>query len=370
MKLAHRAWRMIRHDIGRKLTAFALALGVWFVLEGLVLGEQQPLLEVKEVPSVEAADRDRLTASRSTLYVVVPETLMMQKFQPQRLRLRLGGLKEDVRNLVVFATVEFFDADLHGSDEAIVERTLGRENFKGRDRNPELTLFRINHEASKTMSVVLSRATTVNITLGPANVTTSGQPARGYHVDTERILVKQYQVDVSGPRTLIEKFRAEPGALKLAPVAIDGAQRTVSQMVGLPVELAGTLKLSQSPIEVIVPIVEDDQEVTLVSLPITYKNVDALAKKGFKRVGNPPEKCDIRVRGPAPDLRAFTTDQLAKHIDLVFDYADVDLADGINREPLSVFLRDLPDSVRVYGTDTGDEEPKVEFKLEKLPGSQ
>jgi hypothetical protein len=287
--------------------------------------------------------------------------------QPQTLRLNLKGEKDDVRNLVVFATIEFFDSDLKGEDEATLERTLGRDNFKGRDRNPELTLFRINGDVSKAVLVTLARKTVVTVTLGPANVLTSGHPAQGYHVDTGRILVKQYQVDVSGPRTLVEKYRTDPTALKLAPVAIEGAKRTVSQVVGLPVELAA-LKLSQSAIEVTVPIVEDDQEVTLVSLPITYKNVDALAKKGFKRVGNPPEKCDIRVRGPAPDLRAFTTDQLAKHIDLVFDYADVDLADGINREPLSVFLKDLPDSVHVYGTDALDENPKIEFKLERLPG--
>jgi hypothetical protein len=369
MKLGHRIWRMIRHDIGRKLTAFALALGVWFVLEGLVLDEQQPLLEVKQFPSVEAADRDRLTASRSTLYLVVPDSLQMLKFQPQTLRLRLQGLKEDVRNLVVFATVEFLESDVGAEDQAVLTRTLGRENFKGRDRNPELTLFRINHEASTTVSVTLARKDIVTVTLGPANVTTSGQPAKGYHVDTERILVKQYQVDVSGPRTLVEKFRTEPSALKLAPVVIDGAQRTVSQLVGLPADPVGALKLSQSPIEVTVPIVEDDQEVTLVSLPITYKNVEALATKGLRLVGHPPEKCDIRVRGPAPDLRAFTPDQLAKRIDLVFDYADVQLTPGNNREPLHVF-NDLPDSVRVFGADAVDEAPKVEFKLEKLPGSQ
>jgi hypothetical protein len=368
MKLHHRVWRMIRHDIGRKLTAFVLALGVWFVLEGLVLDEQQPLLEVKTVPSVEAADRDRLTASRSTLYVVVPDTLQVITFQPPTLRLRLQGLKEDVRNLVVFATIEFDDSDLKGEDQAVVERTLGRDSFKGRDRNPELTLFRINHEATRTVSVVLARNASVSITLGPANVTTSGQPAKGFHVDTDRILVKQYQVDVSGPRATIEKFRADPGSFKLAPVSIEGAQRTVSQVVGVPADLVGVRLIPPSPIEVTVPIVEDDQEVTLVSLPINYKHVEALAKKGLRLVGNPPEQCDIRVRGPAPDLRAFTAEQLAKRIDLVFDYADVQLAPGINHEPLSVFLRDLPDSVHVYGADVGVEEPKVEFKLEELPG--
>ncbi|HEX5011376.1 MAG TPA: hypothetical protein VFY71_13360 [Planctomycetota bacterium] len=367
MKPGHRIWRMIRHDIGRKLTAFVLALGVWFVLEGLVLDEQQPLLEVKTFSSMELVDRDRLTASRSTLYLVVPDTLQMVSVQPPTLRLRLQGLKEDVRNLLVFATIEFDDRDLKGEDQAVAERTLGRENFRGRDRNPELTLFRINHHATETVSVILARATTVKITLGPANVTTTGQPARGYHVDTGRILVKQYQVDVSGPRATVEKFRTDPGLFKLAPVAIDGAQRTVSQEVGVPAELATTLKLSQSPIEVTVPIVEDDEELTLVSLPINFKHPEALAKKGLRLVGNPPERCDLRVRGPAPDLRAITAEQLAKRIDLVFDYAEVQLAPGINHEPLHVF-NDLPDSVRFFGADVGDEEPKIEFKLEELPG--
>ena len=137
--------------------------------------------------------------------------------------------------------------------------------------------------------------------------------------------------------------------------------------MGVPADLVGT-RLSQSPIEVTVPIVEDDQELTLVSLTITYKNLEALTKKRLRLVGNPPAKCDIRVRGPAPDLRAYTAEQLANRIELVFDYADVQLAPGINHEPLQVFSRDLPDSVRFFGADVGDEEPKIEFKLEEIPG--
>jgi hypothetical protein len=371
MSLRTRLWRMIRYDIGRKLTALALALGVWFLLEDLVLGEQRPLVEVKTFTSLEAADRDRLTASRSTLYLVVPETLQMKKFLPGTLRLHLQGLKEDVRNLAVFATLEFFDKDLGAEDEAVVTRTLGRESFKGRDRSPELTYFRINGEASGTVSITLARRTSVTLTLGPANVTTSGTPARGYRVDMGRIQVKQYQVDLIGPRALVEKYRTEPGALKLSPVAVEGAQRTVTQVVGLPAaDLAAQLRLSQPSIEVTVPIVEEDVEVTLVSLPINYRNEQALAKKGFRLAATPPppETRDVRVRGPAPELRGLQLDELARRIDLVFDFETAVLSEGPNRHPLSVFKLELSDGVRVYGMDGRDEEPRVEFKLEESSG--
>ncbi len=366
MSLGSRAFHAVRHDIGRKLTALCLAIGVWFVLEGVVLDEQSEVLEVVPVTSVEEADRDRLTANRSTIYLVVPDTLQVQNWVPQSPRLRVKGLKEDVRGLVMSAVVEFDEDDLEGQDTAAVERTLGRENFKGRDRSPELTLFRIGKDASATLIVTLVRRTSLSLELRPVNVSVAGEPAKGYAFDGAGARTRPTVVTVSGPGPVVEQFRAEPGLLKLAPVSVEGRNSTVIQAVGLSPDLiAQRVSLSPASIDVTVPISPKDKDVRLVAIPITYKNEAALAELGFELVAPPPATRDVVVLGPAPELDRYTQEQLAQLIDLVFDYRSAILVDGINTGTLDFFRGgDLSQAVKVYGEKGA--EPRIEFKLQEV----
>jgi hypothetical protein len=370
MSLGARALHAVRHDIGRKLTALGLAVGVWFVLEGLVLDEQNEVLDVKEVSSIEAADRERLTANRSTVYLVVPDTLQVLRWVPESMRLRVKGLKEDVRGLVMSAVLEFNETDLEGGDQAAVQRTLGRENFKGRDRSPELTLFRIGRDANATLTVTLVRRTSVSVNLGPGNVSVTGLPAKGYVTDGATARLKPNVVTVSGPQAIVERFGTDPGLLKLKPVSVERRNGPVTQLVGLSQELLDQ-KVSLSPdddIEVTVPIVPVDMELKVFALPVSYDNLGALDERGFKLAVPGPKTLDVLLRGPAPDLERYAQDRdaLARQIRLVFDFGTAPLVDGTNKPRVDFYRGDLADAVRVFGLD-GPDEPRIEFKLEEVP---
>lgn len=374
MSLPARAFYLIRHDFGRKLTALGLALGVWFVLESVVLADLPDLLakvEIRFVPSVEAADIVRAQTSQPAVYLIVPENLILMSCKPEKLRLTVKGLKKDVEGLVLSAYVQLTEADLAGKDENTFTRTLNRESFKSRGDPPDLTLFRIGHESTADLTITLARRATLNVALGPANVQVTGQAAKDFVADTKLASVVPNVLDVSGPSRVIERFRADPSALKLAPVVVDGRSAAVSQVVGLadlPDNGLVLLGSRDNKVQVTVPVVPEPGEVVLRAIPINYLHQEsALKSRRMRLVDQPPESLDVLVRGPKSELGAFPPDQLAQRVYQFFDFNSPDLVPGINHPHLKGFVDGLSDAVRVYGVDNRDEAPLIQFKVELVP---
>jgi hypothetical protein len=384
MSLPSKLWRAIRYDIGRKLTALGLAVATWFILESVVLADMpNRKVEVKYVPSIEAADLDRAQSSKSAVYLIVPDSLVVLSCVPDELDLNVKGLKKDVENLVLSATVVLSDADLkEGEDAGAVIRTLQRESFKSRGERPELTQFQINRVVDKEvvrgssadLSITIARKATLDMTLGPANVQFTGDPASGYEVDTSHTLIQPNALQVSGPRTAIQKLRADPGMLKLAPVAVDGRSASVTKSVGLAETEDNkhvTLGAKDYQVSVTIPIVPKPKRRELRAIPVTFLNEDWL-KTQHKRIaetGRPAPTVDLVVMGPPGELDSLSNEELAQRIHPTFDFKTAGVL-KINHKSLDIFTKDLSDAVKVYGLDNPNEPPQIQYTLEDAPESQ
>ena len=361
--LAARVWRPFRRDIGRKLTALGLALSLWFVLENLVIGAKVKELEVL-VRNSRSQAIDAL-ASNDALYVVVPPGLILLGRQPETIKLTVRGLRSDVEGLRMGGLIELDERELGEADEATIERPLEREVFDLRngDRHPPLTFFRVNRERLK---LEVARRASLDVNLGPPdNVATVGKLKDGYIQYTSRIAVVPSSVTLSGPKPAIDKLRANPSQVRLAPVSVDGRSSTVTQIVGLSPELLEkgvTLDTRDGRVEVTVPINADEKEVALFALPVHYRNEESLAERGLAKTSW-TRTLDVIVRGPAPELAGLTPEALEKRIDLFFDWRDVStlLLDTPLVSPATV---NLSADVKVLDANT-KLPPRIEYRLEK-----
>jgi len=368
MNVAERAWTALRRDIGRKLTALALALLTWFLLERQVLDDGGGLLDVKVVQSLEEAYADRVETGLQAIYLVVPPSLIVLDHKPARVRLEVKGLRADVQALSLSAFVELGEKDLDGGDESTVLRTLGRQDFKSRGEAPELTLFRLDRDSTVDLRIALARRATASITLGPANVAIEGRPAEGYGFDPERSQVNPNVVDLSGPRSAVDAVLAEPAKLQLAPVSLAGRKDTLTQNVALGAEaLARRLSIStrDGKVLVTVPVAAEPVDVPLVLIPVDFENEDWLATRKFALAERPQATVDVVLRGPRPELARYTTEELARQFRLVLDFRTASLFPGANRAPLEVYRRELSSSVQVLAADAAAR-PTVQFQLEEV----
>lgn len=371
MSLAGKAWRAVRHDIGRKATALALAVGTWFILEGVVLADMpNRKVAVKWVPSIEAADLDRAQSSASAVYLIVPDSLVFLSCVPKELTLNVKGLKKDVENLILSATVVLTEADLpQGEDAGKIVRTLQRESFKSRGEPPELTLFQINRGSTADLSISIARRTSIDMTLGPGNVQITGEPASGFVVESARAVVTPGFLPVSGPRSTIERFRADPGLLKLAPVAVDGRSASVIRPVGLAdlPDNDNVLLGAGGQVTVTVPVVPKPKRRELRAIPVIYLNEAALKAQGLRlsETARPSPFVDLIVEGPASELEVLSNDDLSKRLFPIYDFSNADTVEGQATKYLDVATKDLSDAVKIFSLDYPTEPPRILIKLEK-----
>jgi hypothetical protein len=356
-----RLWKALRQDLGRKVTALALALLLWGALDNFVVDDKTIPLEVRTVATLADADRER--AATPAVYLVVPAELLVQGLSASSVRLKVRGLRDDVEGLNMSAVLIFGQEDLGGDDQATLTRELVREVFRSRGNSPQLTDFDVK---PRTLDITLARRATAEITLGPDNVTIEGPLRDGYVFYNSRITVRPNTVRLTGPSALIEPIRNDPALPKLSPVNAKDKSLTVSQMVGLPPELVEqgvTLLTTGGQVEVTVPIVPDDLEVDLLGVPILYRNEDVLATRR-KSVLSRPEVIDVKVVGPQSELQALTTDQLRERLWLTYDWRGApDLLQFT--APVRVAKVDLSRDVKVLDFWSG-EEPKIEIELADL----
>jgi hypothetical protein len=364
--LLRRLGNGLRRDVGRKLTALALALLLWGTLENFVVDDRDLALDVRWLPTREAVDRER--AHTSAVYLVVPDDLLVRSVVPPRVNLSVKGLRDDVAGLEMSAVLAYATTDLGTDDELAFVHRFVREDFKAAGERPTLTDFRVR---PGTLTVTLARRATVEVTLGFQNVTLAGAPKEGYFYRNGRVAIHPNLVRITGPRSVVEPMLTESLLPPLSPVNVKDKSSTVSQMVGLPEELLAqgvSLLTPNGQVQVTIPIEPEDVRREILGVPVLYKHEDILASKG-KRVASRTETLDVRVTGPPIELNNLSEDQLKQKITLSFDWRTYPESLGnLASDKVRVALdQTLPPGLRV--TDLIGEPLIIEYGLEDVaPG--
>jgi hypothetical protein len=351
-------WATLRHDIGRKVTALALALLMWAWLENFVVGEKDFTLEVTVMSTQRLAD----DAGRksSGVYLVVPDDLIVIEKEAS-VRLKVRGLKDDIENLVLSAVLIYDGADLGDADEAVVSRLLERSTFRSPGENPDLTEFRIRPD--DVFDVTLARRETLeNVTLSAANVAIEGRPRDSYVFRSGGIRVTPNTVTITGPRGALKTMETDPTLPRLAPVDLEGKTSTVTKSVGLSKELlAQGVILLPGMVAVTVPIEPEGMSVNLLGVQVHYDNEEALSESG-RRVVNKTDTLDLKLVGPSSVLTQLTTDQLGRMFQLRLDWGDIPANLPLGRADVTILRSTLPFEVSVSLLDSGDA-PFIEYEL-------
>lgn len=356
-------WRALRHDIGRKVTALALALLLWGLLEGFVVDEKDFTLEVVEVSS--QLEAGRLRGTTSGVYLVVPDELIVIKKEPF-VRLKVKGLADDVADLRLSAVLIYDTSDLGDADEAVVSRHLDRDTFKSPGENPTLTEFRIRPD--DVLDVTLARRATLDgVTLTATNVSLEGKPRNGYVFAKEGIRVVPNTVSITGPRGVLNAMSTDPTLLRLAPVNVEDKTGFVVKRVGLAPELVKqTVSLLPAPgtVTVTIPIVPENVSTTLFSVPVHYDNEVALKESG-RLVTSKTQTLDLKLIGPVSELSGLSEEALKKLFQLRFDWIGVQANMMQGHDKVRVLRDGLSYNVRVLELDSEDE-PRIEYSLEMI----
>lgn len=353
-------WHLLRHDIGRKLTAVALAVGLWYGLEYYVTGDRVFDLDVRLASSRADADLQRNVAS--AVYLIVPsDVIVRSSTSPRRVSVRVKGLRSELEGLELSALLEIDPEVLGERDEHTVELLLDRAVFKTRGREPDFSEFSVT---PRKLDVSLARRAEAEFALGAANVTVRGQPKEGYAFDSGRMVVRPNRVRLSGPRSEVEALQADPSRLRLAPVDLEGRVFEVSQQVSLDrerVDRSVELRTAGGVVEVTIPIQPRPVTRELLAIPVNYVNEDALVQTRRKVAFATPE-LDLKVTGPRALLDALGNEALLSRIRLQWDWNEARLHQA--HEPVRVFTERLPDDLVI--TDLDGRPPEIEYRLEPL----
>lgn len=355
-------YRLLRKDIGRKFTALLAALIIWTFLATLTRSEREIELEVIVVHTRAEANAERHTAPG--LYLIVPEGYIVRSKSPERVTVKVGGLKDVVDVLEPSAV---FTVDLEESgveDEGQVDIAVAANPSAYSSRNSKIDVSEFDVTPRK-VTVSLARRAEAEFELGPHNVLTTGVPREGYTFDESRIRVRPNRVRISGPSTVVEALKARPASLKLRPVNIEGAAFEVDEEVGIDPERVDrnlTLLTAGGVVSVTVPLQSKPYEHQLFAIPVHYLNEGALANDR-RRVVSATEAVDILLTGPRAAIEALGNEQLVRRIRLQYDWADAQLEQAQAR--VMVYKSDLPDGVSVTNLDGGD--VMIEYRIEDVP---
>ncbi len=365
-------YRLVRRDIGRKLSAVFLACFLWFVLQAFVVGERTLALPVRVVRSVAEAEQQR--ASSPAIYVVVPDGLIadvkrlrqdkdLNRLRSSRVEIDVKGLREQIQSLELSAILEINDEQLVGEDENIVRFNLNVEDlFKVKSgEQPEYSEFEVK---PKQLSVPIARETTGVFELTSANVEIEGRPRAGYAFDPSDIRISPNLVAVSGPKKRLDELRSDPAGLRLRTLVIEGKSSQVSQDIGLSPDLGElTLLTGGGQVTVTVPIDSVPYSVELPFVRVRYINADALPASK-RRMVSATESVDLLVTGPEAELYSQSEEWLRERIFVVFDWSEASFLQA--EEKVSVFTQGLSDEVEITTPD--GRAPQIEYQLEAALG--
>jgi len=316
------AWlyHIVRDDIGRKIFALVLALLLWAYLFNALIEDRELEFPIELVETRQEAG----TQAGDSLYVVVPDELIVLKIVPEkRVRVDVKGAKDVMNRLDMLAIVELSIDDLQdGADERTIRVPIVRGLFKARQgEEPEFLEFEPKKEE---LQITIARKLSADVPLDASNVEITGVPLKGHEFQTERIRVFPNTARITGPKEEIARIRADPTLLSLQPVDVDGKLGEVSQSVGLSQDLLDrevTLDTRDRVVDVIVPIDPRREEIQLVAVPVQYINEDKLILSRMEVVSK-TETVDLVVRA-SRSITAQGPVWLREQLRLEFNWEDV-----------------------------------------------
>jgi hypothetical protein len=365
-------WNVFRKDIGRKLTALGLAVGVWFWLANNLVGERRFLLEIRVVETRREAEDAQVGVP--ALYVVKPEQFILLEGDSVQASVVVRGLKTDLELLELSAVFEVpLDAipdqnstpDLQASNEGEGIWTLLLNN-PAQFRAIGATLDELELEViPPVIDLLLARKARAVVELGPENVQLHGEPQSGYEVGLSMVVPNQ--VGLIGPQRNINAIVADPTLLKFETINLDGKSFTVHQYVGLdrdivdrPVQLDRT-----EVVRVTVPIYEKDSLLELYTVPVRYVNEEGLERRGMELV-DADQELDLLVTGPKVVLDRYSEEQMREMIRLEFNWKDA--KHRVANIEVKVLMDDkLPDSIQIFDIDGGA--PEIMYTLRNVAPS-
>lgn len=355
-------YRVFRRDVGRKLVALMLAVVVWLLLTELVSGERNVPLDVRIVAT--RAEAEQLRSTVPAVYVVVPEHLLVSNLVHKTVDVYFKGLRDEVDGLEPSIVMELplgaVALDLSDDGVAEVQLTLEPRYVKYRLGTPSVNELIFDPRAIRIELVESSKET---FDLGPWNVVVVGNPRTGHSADPMASRVEPNQVQLSGPRNALAGLRRDRSLLRLMPIDLQGQSIDVSRQVGLDHSLAErnvSLMTASGVVSVTVPVRPVAVPRQLFSVPVSYRNEDALTASG-RYVLERTEALDLLVSGPPHVLDDYTDAQLKTLIQPTFDWRKASFGQASEQV---LILDTLPDSV-IVSTPSGGK-PEISYRLAPL----
>ena len=165
-----------------------------------------------------------------------------------------------------------------------------------------------------------------------------GEPAFGYHLDSSQVQLDPRSVLVEGPKGQLEKMEK----MKTQPLDVVGRVRSFRKTVRLAEE-PGLKVLSESWIDVYVPIEETAGEKTFENIPIKILGPPL----AFQKVTLLPPQLTLVLRGSSKELETLTPKNFVIYVEVS------DLSEGTHDVPLKtvlpekVSLKETPKPVKV-----------------------
>ena len=268
--------RLVLDDLGLKLLALALAIGLWITVAG------EPVVERGlEVPLG---------------FENIPDALQVAGDPPDSVHVRVRGITSIVNGLEAGDVVAVLDL----AGERPGDRRLF-DMFAGRVRTP--FGVEVTQVVPATITVALESGGVPRTVAVVPDI--EGQPAEGFAVG--RISTVPATVDVVGPGSLLDGL----AEALTEPVSVDGASDRVQALVTVGV-VDPVLRLqTPSSAEVTVEIVPAPIERTLPELPVLPREVAT-----GQRASVEPGAITVSVRGPQEMVDALDAGAVEAFIDL------------------------------------------------------
>jgi len=355
--------RVFRRDIGRKLVALMIAVIVWWLLSLYVSDSREISLEV--VPVRERADAEEQRLVNPAFYVVVPEGLIVRSVNAKQVRVTVRGLRSEVARM---------ERELYAIHQ-IPAGAVGAENEKNHAIRLSESMFRIERglpSASEInfdpleFSLLLAQEARRTFDLAAGNVTITGTPREGHMFDSETCRIRPSQVELVGPRAIVDAYMAVPTDLRLEPVDITGKAFSVTRQVGLDrekVHPSVTMLTQNELVEVTVDVFPEPVARRLLRVPVEYNGEELLVTRNL-RVAEATATLDVIVHGPPDSLDKYTDVDLRKAIKLVYDWSATTVEQG--RDHVSFFGNGLPG---VTITDVDGRTLEIVFRLDRIETS-